>query len=165
MSTNFMITGIKKLGLILLVGIATSCECDDCEPGAQIRTEYRFINTLGDSIVLKGYVLGIDNNWVVTLNKPIQPKDSLINHTEWSTVDKTSEPLPVDSVVIEFANGTCTGYRGPLKSSPDLDGNQGLFNVNNYRNYQRGMFAGEFSNFYLSYDIGARDTLLAVPCP
>jgi hypothetical protein len=169
MWTNYLITGIKTTGLIILAALLFSCKGDDTEPGVLIRTDYRFVNTLEDTIVLIGYVRGIESKWIATFNKFIKPKDSIIDFTEWNTAVQIARPFEnsgfeADSVVLRFKHNKCTGYRGPLQSSPDVEGIQGLFNVNNYRNYQRGMFAGQFPYFFLSYDIGARDTLLAVPC-
>jgi hypothetical protein len=165
-------TGIRNFSLITFLFVLFSCGSDTHKDLVliDVKSDYRFINTLPDTVYMIGYKNETGKDAALSFKKLVLPNDSFVISTEWNTlrivdVFSSKSGYKADSIVLDFNNGKCTNYSGPLRFTEDTAGTHGFWNYTNYRNYKPGLFSGEFSYFYLSYDIGARDSVLAVPCP
>jgi hypothetical protein len=159
MSTTAFTTGIKSTCFsVALLMLLYGCK-GDIEESFKTTENYYYVNTLDDTVVLKVYW----KSWLSS-SRVILPHDSILYISEGYLPDDYATlqwPIPLgtsDSASVDFTNGKCLGF-----SRFDTANYAGVWNLANYRNWVFGIEVQP--QYTLSYDIGARDTLLAVPCP
>jgi hypothetical protein len=164
MWTNYLITGIKELTIIFASLFILGCKAEIQEDFFLLSTtgEYYYVNTLPNPLIFRVY----NRNEGLLFIDTINPLDSLllISVGSFERSDLTW-PLPLmkpnynaDSVVFQFSDQSCFAS----SRFSDTLHFRGVWDVSNYRNYVKDIYLR--STYTLSYDIGARDTLLAVPC-
>ncbi|MBP6386752.1 MAG: hypothetical protein KA327_09050 [Pseudarcicella sp.] len=121
---------------------------------------YKFVNTFNEKIEMKVFTR---NEQDFKYSKTILAKDSIEMSMD---LFYTSNPFNTkcydgDSVVIQFVNNKCVGYKGRL----DLNGkeNTGVFDISKYKAdpYEKSKNKRES---FLRYTIDSTDYNLAEPC-